>query len=586
MPLTAEQIEQQKKQAEELLFSGPQTLGFAKGLFFGHFNAPLLFPYPELKAEERPAVEQAVSEVRQFFEKHVDSAAIDRDANIPPDVVAGLSKLGVLGMTAPREFGGRGFSQLGYCRIMEVIGGHDSSVAVFVNAHHSIGIRALVLFGSDEQKRRWLPALVRGEQLAAFALTEPEAGSDAANVQTLATPTPDGKGYILNGEKRYITNGAIAQVLTVMARTPVPGSDETKITAFLVTPDLPGFEVVEARMPKCGIRGTATARLAFRDMFVPRENVLGPVGKGLRIALTVLDFGRTTFGASCTGAAKTCLRAMVRHAKTRCQFKQTLGEFELVKKKIAYAAAHAYAMEATMAECASFIDRGFEDYMLETAMLKVWSTDALWQIVNDTIQVFGGQAYFSNEPYERMMRDARINMIGEGANDVLRAFIAMVGIKPVADVFLNVKSAWEKRKFGTLFGFLGKQIAARLTVPDVPVRARSLRAPARTLARSVRAFSLAVQKILMKHRENILFRQYVQERLADAACELYASSCVLSRLDTLLTSGNGNPTEARRDEQVGRYYLQLSERRIRQCLASLRDNDDGQTTTTADAVLG
>jgi acyl-CoA dehydrogenase family member 9 len=585
MPLTADQIEQQKKQAEELLFSGPQTLGFAKGLFFGHFNAPLLFPYPELKPEERPVVEQAVSEVRQFFDERVDSVAIDRDANIPPDVVVGLSKLGVLGMTAPQEYGGRGFSQLGYCRIMEVIGAHDSSVAVFVNAHHSIGIRALVLFGSDEQKRRWLPPLVRGEQLAAFALTEPEAGSDAANVQTMATPTPDGKGYILNGEKRYITNGAIAQVLTVMARTPVPGSDETKITAFVVTPELPGFEVVEARMPKCGIRGTATARLAFRNMFVPKENVLGQVGKGLRIALTVLDFGRTTFGASCTGAAKTCLRAMVRHAKTRRQFKQTLSEFELVKKKIAYAAAHAFAFEATMAECASFIDRGFEDYMLETAMLKVWSTDALWQIVNDTIQVFGGQAYFSNEPYERMMRDARINMIGEGANDVLRAFIAMVGIKPVADVFLNVKSAWEKRKFGTLFGFLGKQIAARLTVPDVPVRARTLRAPAKNLARSVRAFSLAVQKMLMKHRENILFRQYVQERLADAACELYASSCVLSRLDALLASGNGNPAEARRDEQVGRYYLQLSERRIRQCLAALRDNDDPQTTATADAVL-
>jgi len=585
MPLTAAQIDQQRKQAEELLFSEPHALGFAKGLFFGHFNAPLLFPYPELTPQERPEVEQAVKEARQFFDEQVDSVAIDRDADIPAGVIAGLAQLGVLGMTAPKEYGGRGFSQLGYCRIMEVIGAHDSSVAVFVNAHHSIGIRALVLFGTEEQKRRWLPGLVKGEQLAAFALTEPEAGSDAANVQTRATPTPDGTGYVLNGEKRYITNGGIAQVLTVMARTPVAGSDDTKVTAFLVTPDLAGFEVVEARMPKCGIRGTATARLAFHDMFVPKENVLGPVGKGLRIALTVLDFGRTTFGASCTGAAKTCLRAMVRHAKQRRQFKQTLSEFELVKKKIAYAAAHAFAMEATMAECASFIDRGFEDYMLETAMLKVWSTDALWQIVNDTIQVFGGQAYFSNEPYERMMRDARINMIGEGANDVLRAFIAMVGIKPVADVFLGVKSAWEQKKFGTLFGFLGKQLAARLTVPDVPVRARKLRDAAKALGRRVRDFSLAVQKMLMKHRENILFRQYVQERIADAACELYASSCVLSRLDALLATGNGNAAEVNANVQVGRYYLQFSDRRIRQCLAGLRDNDDGPTTATADAIL-
>src|SRR5712691_2713392 len=226
-----------------------------------------------------------------------------------------------------------------------------------------------------------------------------------------------------------------------MARTPVPGSNETKVTAFLVTPDMPGFEVVEARMPKCGIRGTATARLAFHDMPVPAENVLGQVGKGLKVALTVLDFGRTTFGASCTGAAKTCLRAATRHAKTRVQFKQTLSEFELVKKKIAFMTANAFAMEATTSVCAGFIDSGADDYKLETAMLKVWSTDALWQIVNDTIQIHGGQAYFSNEPYERMMRDARINMIGEGANDVLRSFIALVGMKAVGEELQGVLKA-------------------------------------------------------------------------------------------------------------------------------------------------
>src|SRR5437660_6298950 len=314
MALTAEQRAQQQKQAEELLFSGPQTLGFAKGLFFGHFNAPLIFPYPEIKPQERAEVEQAVGEVRRFADERIDAAAIDRNADIPPDVIAGLGRLGVLGMTAPKEYGGRGFSQLGYCRIMEVIGGHCASTAVFVNAHHSIGIRALVLFGTEEQKRRWLPDLVSARKLAAFALTEPEAGSDAANVQTRAVPSPDGKTYFLTGQKRYITNGAIAQVLTVMARTPVANSTETRISAFLVTPDMPGFEVVEARMPKCGIRGTATGRLAFNDMPVPAENVLGQVGKGLRIALTTLDFGRTTFGASCTGAAKTCLKLAVQHA--------------------------------------------------------------------------------------------------------------------------------------------------------------------------------------------------------------------------------------------------------------------------------
>jgi alkylation response protein AidB-like acyl-CoA dehydrogenase len=588
MTLTREQIAQQQKQAEELLFSGPETLGFAKALFFGHFQAPLVFPYPEIRPEERDTVAASVAEVRRFADEKIDAMAIDRNADIPPDVIAGLAQLGVLGMTAPPEYGGRGLSQLGYCRIMEIIGGHCAATAVFVNAHHSIGIRALLLFGTEEQRRRWLPPLVSGQQLAAFALTETEAGSDAANVQTTATPSADGKSYILNGEKRYITNGALAQVLTVMARTPVPGNSETKVTAFLVTPDMPGFEVVEARMPKCGIRGTATARLAFRNMPVPAENVLGQVGKGLRVALTVLDFGRTTFGASCTGAAKSCLRAAVRHAKSRVQFKQTLSEFELVKKKISYMAAHAFAMEATVSQCAAFIDRGAEDYMLETAMLKVWSTEALWQIVNDTIQVYGGQAYFCNEPYERMMRDARINQIGEGANDVLRAFIALVGMRGVGEHLKGVVDAVRSPgKWGTLWQFGSSQVGSRLglTAPEVRVRSQGLQAEARALGKRVRDFGLAVVDVLRRYREEVLERQYIQERVAEAACELYASSCTLSRLDHLLSHGNGNLAEIKRDVQAGRYFLKLADRHIRQCLAALSDNDDEMTTATANAVL-
>src|SRR5579871_158557 len=270
MALTAKQISQQKQEAEELLFSGPQSMGFAKALFFGHFNAPLLFPYPAIRAEERDTADRALAEVREFVDKHLDARAIDRNAMIPQETIDGLARIGMLGMTAPVEFGGRNLSQLAYTRLMEVVGGACASTAVFVNAHHSIGIRALLLFGTEEQKRRWLPPLVKGEELAAFALTEPEAGSDASNVQTTATPTPDGKGYVLNGQKRWITNGGIAQVLTVMARTPGSGKDKKKeITAFLVSPDMPGFKVLEKRMEKCGIRGTATGRLAFENVQVP-----------------------------------------------------------------------------------------------------------------------------------------------------------------------------------------------------------------------------------------------------------------------------------------------------------------------------
>src|SRR5205814_1718797 len=211
-----------------------------------------------------------------------------------------------------------------------------ASTSVFVNAHHSIGIRALLLFGTHEQKQKWLSKLVTGEQLGAFALTEKEAGSDAANVQMTATPSADGSHFILNGEKRYITNAAIAHVLTVMARTPVPDKPgKDAITAFLVTPEMPGFTILEARMPKMGIRGTATGRFALRDVRVPKENILGPLGKGLRVALTVLDFGRTTFGACCAGAAKTCLKLAVAHVNPRKQFNKTVGNFHPVQKQIA-----------------------------------------------------------------------------------------------------------------------------------------------------------------------------------------------------------------------------------------------------------
>lgn len=601
MALTPAQFEQQKKQAEELLFSEKLKLGFAKALFFGQFQAPLLFPYPELQAEEKPIVEKSAGEVQQFAREHIDAAAIDRNADIPRSVIDGLGQLGVLGMAAPRELGGRGFSQLAYTKIMEIIGGHCSATAVFVNAHHSIGIRSLLLFGTKEQKERWLPDLITGKKLAAFALTEREAGSDAANVQTTATLSPDGKTWILNGDKRYITNGGIAHVLTVMARTPVPGSTEMKVTAFLVTPDMPGFEVVEARMEKCGIRGTATARLAFRNMPVPAENILGPLGKGLRVALTVLDFGRITFGASCTGVAKTCLQAAIEHATRRVQFKETLSEFELVKKKIAFMAANAFAMEATTAECASFIDRGFEDYMLETAMLKVFSTEALWTIVNDTLQIYGGQGYFCNEPYERMMRDARINMIGEGANDVLKAFIAVVGMRGVGENLKGVLAALKNplKDFGTLWNFGRSHLTARFSSPEIPVQNASLRKEAQELAARVGEFGLAVIDTLKHFRKKalqngngahdeelqimqvVLKSQYMQERLSDAACDLYASSCSLARLDQLLGLGKDD-----RETQAGRYFLTLANRRIKQNLAALWDNDDEVTTRTANAWLG
>jgi acyl-CoA dehydrogenase family member 9 len=589
MTETEAQRQKEIQQAEELLFAGPQALGFAKGLFLGRFVSDWVMPYPRIPAAQQIELDKSLAEERQFLDEELDATAIDRQADIPREVIDGLGRIGVLGMTAPKEFGGRGFSQMANCRILEEIGRRCASTSVFVNAHHSIGIRGLLLFGTQAQKQRWLPRLVTGEQLAAFALTEEQAGSDAANVQMQAQPSEDGSHYILNGEKRYITNAAIAHVLTVMARTPVPGSDKTSITAFLVTPDMPGFTMLEARMPKLGIRGTATGRFALRDVRVPKENILGPLGKGLRVALTVLDFGRTTFGACCTGAAKTCLQLAVKHANTRRQFNKTLGEFHLVQKKIARIAADAYAMDAMTTITASLIDRGLEDYMIETAMLKVFTTEMLWEAINDTFQIYGGSAYFVDLPLERMLRDARINQIGEGSNEVLTSFIALVGMRGPGMEFKEIYDTMLK----PLGGRIGKawtagmnRLGAAIRIPDVPVQNGELRSFASQLGRAIWRFNLAVNRALIAYREPILDMQLVQERIAGAAMELFASSCVLSRWDAELEASRRNGGSAPAEHGAAELFLRQSFRRIRQYLAELNDNEDKAVLATAKSVLG
>ena len=581
------QRQREIKEAEELLFTGPQALGFAKGLFLGQFVSDWAMPYPRIPAAQQAELDQSLAEIRAFLDEHLDPVAIDRNADIPRHLIDGLAHTGVLGMTAPKEYGGRGFSQRAYCKILEEIGARCASTSVFTNAHHSIGIRALLLFGTREQKQRWLPPLVSGEQLAAFALTEEQAGSDAANVQTTAAPSADGSHFILNGEKRYITNASIAQVLTVMARTPVPGSDKTSITAFLVTPDMPGFTMLEPRMEKLGIRGTATGRFAMQNMAVPKENILGPIGKGLKVALTVLDFGRTTFGACCTGAAKTCLELAVSHANKRKQFKKTLGDFDLVKKKIGRMAADVYAMEAMTAVTASLIDRGLEDYMLETAMLKVFTTDRLWEAVNDAFQIHGGSAYFTTSPLERMLRDARINQIGEGSNEVLTSFIALVGMRGPGMEFKEIYDTMfnPSRGLGKAWTAGMNRLGAAVKISSVPVKSESLRSHASQLGRLIWRFNLSVNKALIKYREPVMDMQLIQERVAGAAMEMFASACVISRLDSQVQSVAQNGASAPGGRRAGELFLRQSFRRIRGFLAGLNDNDDADLLATANTVL-
>ena len=570
----SEKDKKQMAQVEELLFSGPEKEGFAKELYFGRFRTDSLMPFPELPQPRLKVGDAEVQKVKKFCAEKIDADKIDRDGVIPDSVIKGLGKIGVLGFTVDKQFGGQGLSQYNYCRILEIIGGHCASTGVFVNAHHSIGLRGLELFGTEEQQATWMKPLTTGDKIAAFALTEPKAGSDAGNVRTRAEPTEDGKHYILNGEKRWITNGGIADVLTLMARTPDDAEPDGKVTAFLVTPDMPGFEVVDARMEKVGIRGTATGRLKLKNVKVPKENVLGPVGGGLKVALTVLDFGRTTFGAACTGAAKFCLERMVQRASTRIQFGKTLGEFELVKAKISEAAADLYAMESATYQTAALIDSGAEDYMMETAMLKVFASEQLWRIVNDCLQIWGGAGFFTDQPFERMMRDARLNLIGEGANDVLRCFIAAVGLRHLGKEMEGIsKNPLQAYK---LFR----------TTPKVPVKHDHLRYEAKTIGKQIRSFAWACEKVLFKHREGIMNQQFIQARLGDIATELFMSSCVYSRLTSLMVNGTIPEPEKELELATGRLYLQYARARNRRRFEDLGNNFDDKVNKVADGWLG
>ena len=581
--------QEQRKLAEELFFSGPRTTSFAKLLYFGVFDAARVFPFPEPPANEGTRIQQLLERLDGFLHSQVDPDWIDRNAAIPDHVVSGLGKLGMMGLTIPERYGGLGMSQYAYCRAMEHVAGRCGSTALMINAHQSIGLKALVLYGTEEQKVRWLPPLARGEMLAAFSLTEPNAGSDVASIETEAAYDPSRQVYKITGRKQWTTNGSIAGVLTVMAKTLVdtPEGPTKKVTAFLVTPDMPGFRVLAAGLEKVGMRGTKTANLGFEGLEVPAQNILGQPGQGLRVCLTVLDYGRTTFGATCTGAAKFLLERAIEQARDRHQFGRSLASFGLVKQKIANMAALVYAMDAATYLTAGMIDAAAEDFMLEAAILKVFTSDALWSIVYDTMQIFGGRSFFADRPYERMMRDARLNMIGEGSNEVMRAFIAGVGMRDLGVQLEQVLHASRRPLANaSLLWQFGRQNLARVRTPSVPVRSNELRLEARMLAVRVRRFGISILRVLAKHQEEIVERQMLLDRIASSAIALYTATAVVARLERDLARSNGNAESVKKDLLVGKLYCRQAFATIDRSLAGLFDNDDDYVERVADRLSG
>jgi alkylation response protein AidB-like acyl-CoA dehydrogenase len=594
MPTFTRQDQEQMEKAKDLLEAAPSAdLGFVKSLMFGRLKLDQVMPYPTQDASEFGRTDEMIARVDEFLKREVNPEQIDAQERIPQSVIDGLGRLGVMGMTVPREYGGGGFSHTAYCRVLEHVSRWCASTAVLIGAHQSIGLKAILIMGTERQKLEFLPDLAAGKKLAAFCLSEPEVGSDAANVQTQAVPSPDGTHWILNGEKKFATNAALASVMTVMARTPVTedGRTREKVTAFIVTPDLPGFEVVSPNRSKCGIRGSWQATLKFHNMVVPNDRILGQLGKGLKVALGVLNYGRCTLSAGCVGGAKRATELAIDHVRNRKQFGRTISEFHLVKDKIARMAETTFAMESLTYLAAGLVDRHAEDIMLETAISKLFCSEGLWRIIDDTLQLWGGEGYMREHGIERMLRDARINRIVEGTTEVMTAFIALAGMKSVGEDLEQVLRATKHPvgNFGRLARFAREQWRDVLIGPHVHDLHPQIAAEGNTLARLTTRLARDVFHVLRTHREKILDMELVQQRISLSVVEMYAMAAVISRLQAELASGGGNghiPERLSRDLIVGKGFCHRAATNVSRRLKTLFRNNDAETLAVADAVLG
>jgi alkylation response protein AidB-like acyl-CoA dehydrogenase len=575
---------------------------FVAGLFMGQLKTELIFPYPEQDEQDRRLGDEFLSRLASFLKEHVDPDEIDRTGEMPSHVIEGLSRLGCFGMKIPKEYGGLGLSQTNYNRVISLLGSYCGSTAEWLSAHQSIGApQPLMLFGTAEQKQRYLPRLAGGA-VSAFALTEPDVGSDPANMLTTATPIEGGSSYLLNGEKLWCTNGPVAEVVVVMAKTPsvtVGGKERKQITAFIVERSMPGFEVAQ-RCQFMGLKGIQNGVLKFTNVRVPKNNILWGPGLGLKLALMTLNAGRIAIPAGCVGSAKRCLQITRRWAKERKQWGGPIGKHEAIATKIGEMAATTFAMDAMVWLASALVDRKTVDIRLEAAMAKLYCSEACWRIVDETLQIRGGRGYESAQslasrgeapiPVERIMRDSRINLIIEGTSQVMRLFIAREALDAhmrIVGALLDAKKPLPDRVKTAL------RACARYAVwyPqqwlswDWWPRHRALGAPLAAHLRFAKRMSRALARSLfhaaLRYQTRLAYRQQLLGRLVDAGSDLFAMSAACSKAHamTRLQPSERSPIE------LADLFCRLAKKRIGLAMQHLEDNDDRQSYRVAQDVL-
>ena len=565
---------------------------FTRGIFAGVVHDELLFPFPrsldQRDSEEAAVVRRLVSEIDRMERTGViDPARFDEEETVTEEVITEFGRAGLLGLTIPKQYGGLELSATGYARVFERISAVDPSLAVLVGVHCGLGSKAIVLYGSDEQKQRYLPMLARGETLAAYALTEPETGSDAQNIKTVARLSDDGSKWILNGHKIWIGNAHRAGVIATFAQTAVERRGETvmRSTAFIITPDMPGFKVL-GTVRKLGIRGSTQAELLYENLEVPADHVLGAIGKGFTAAVNVLNSGRLTLAAGCTSGAKRMVGEMARYAEQRIQFGHPLADFEITQRKLSRYAADAYASDSMLGVLAALADNSEADFSIEAACAKVFASELIWEAADDMVQIAGGRGFVKPYPYERLLRDSRINRIFEGANEVLRLFIALNGVQGTAESLKEVGTALRRplRNLGLLTGFAGSRIRGMLGATgtlETRLHPR-LEQHKDFFEKHVKELKQSTDRAVLRYRRDIVDRQLVLERLANMAIEMFATGCVISRTQSLIEEKGEDGAE--REISLCDLFCVESGLRFRQCrdtLGALSEATDAKKRTVA-----